>query len=45
MKRIFLLWRSLFVVYPREPHGISERAHQLDVLKRVRRWFDRWLLV
>ena len=31
------------VVYPREPHSISERAHQLDVLKRVRRWFDRWL--
>ena len=31
------------VVYPREPHSISERAHQLDVLKRVRRWYDRWL--
>jgi len=31
------------VVYPREPHSISERAHQLDVLKRVHRWFDRWL--
>ncbi|HET8910468.1 MAG TPA: prolyl oligopeptidase family serine peptidase, partial [Ktedonobacteraceae bacterium] len=34
-----------FVVYPREPHDFSERAHQLDVLERVRRWFDRWLLV
>jgi dipeptidyl aminopeptidase/acylaminoacyl peptidase len=32
-----------FVVYPREPHGISERAHQIDVLKRVRTWYDRWL--
>ncbi len=31
------------VVYPREPHSISERAHQLDVLKRVRGWYDRWL--
>jgi dipeptidyl aminopeptidase/acylaminoacyl peptidase len=32
-----------FVVYPREPHGVAERAHQLDILKRVRRWYDRWL--
>ncbi len=32
-----------FVVYPREPHGIGERAHQLDLLRRVRSWFDRWL--
>ena len=32
-----------FVVYPREPHGIAERAHQLDILKRVRSWCDRWL--
>jgi dipeptidyl aminopeptidase/acylaminoacyl peptidase len=31
------------VVYPREPHGIRERAHQVDVLKRVRSWYDRWL--
>ena len=31
------------VVYPREPHVFIERAHQIDVLKRVRRWFDRWL--
>ncbi|GCE21672.1 S9 family peptidase [Dictyobacter kobayashii] len=30
-------------LYPREPHGISERAHQLDLLYRVRRWYDRWL--
>src|SRR5215472_10167927 len=32
-----------FVVYPREPHSVAERAHQLDILKRVRRWYDRWL--
>jgi dipeptidyl aminopeptidase/acylaminoacyl peptidase len=31
------------VIYPREPHGITERAHQIDVLRRVRTWFDRWL--
>ena len=34
---------SELVVYPREPHGIGERAHQLDVLRRVRAWLDRWL--
>ncbi|MCW5882321.1 MAG: S9 family peptidase, partial [Anaerolineae bacterium] len=34
---------SELVVYPREPHGIGERAHQLDVLHRVRTWVDRWL--
>ena len=32
-----------FVVYPREGHGIQERSHQLDVLRRSRAWFDRWL--
>ncbi|HEX6818510.1 MAG TPA: S9 family peptidase [Ktedonobacterales bacterium] len=31
------------VTYPREPHGIAERAHQIDVLNRVRDWYDRWL--
>ena len=31
------------VVYPREAHDIAERAHQVDLLKRVRAWFDRWL--
>ncbi|CAA9562505.1 MAG: hypothetical protein AVDCRST_MAG88-1615 [uncultured Thermomicrobiales bacterium] len=31
------------VVYPREPHGLRERAHQLDALRRTRAWFDRWL--
>lgn len=32
-----------FVVYPREGHGLHERAHQLDALRRVRAWYDRWL--
>ncbi|MGW4939963.1 S9 family peptidase [Actinoplanes sp. NPDC004185] len=32
-----------YVVYPREGHGIRERGHQLDVLRRTRGWFDRWL--
>jgi dipeptidyl aminopeptidase/acylaminoacyl peptidase len=31
------------VVYPREPHGIGERAHQLDLLKRVLAWYDKHL--
>ncbi len=36
---------SVFVTYPREPHVVSERAHQVDILHRVRRWYDRWLRV
>ena len=31
------------VIYPRENHSITERAHQIDVLERVRSWFTRWL--
>lgn len=31
------------VVYPREPHAIRERAHQIDLLRRVRAWTERWL--
>ena len=31
------------VTYPREPHGIAERRHQEDLMRRVREWFDRWL--
>lgn len=33
-----------YVVYPREPHGIRERNHQLDMLRRVRAWYERWLM-
>jgi len=28
------------VVYPREPHGVNERNHCIDILKRVRRFYD-----
>jgi dipeptidyl aminopeptidase/acylaminoacyl peptidase len=31
------------VIYPRENHVFTERAHQADVLERVRAWFSRWL--
>ncbi|MFQ6112989.1 MAG: alpha/beta fold hydrolase [bacterium] len=32
-----------FVVYPREPHGLRERAHQLDYLQRSLDWFDQYV--
>jgi dipeptidyl aminopeptidase/acylaminoacyl peptidase len=32
-----------FVVYPREGHRFAERNHQLDLLRRTRAWFERWL--
>ena len=35
--------RVELVTYPREPHGIAERRHQEDLMRRVREWFDRWL--
>lgn len=31
------------VVYPREPHALRERNHQIDVLRRSLAWFDRWV--
>jgi dipeptidyl aminopeptidase/acylaminoacyl peptidase len=31
------------VSYPREPHGIRERRHQIDVQRRVLEWFDRYV--
>ena len=31
------------VLYPREGHNFTERAHQIDVLERVRSWFRLWL--
>jgi dipeptidyl aminopeptidase/acylaminoacyl peptidase len=31
------------VVYPRQPHSLGERSHQIDALCRIRSWFDRWL--
>jgi dipeptidyl aminopeptidase/acylaminoacyl peptidase len=32
-----------FVVYPREGHSFRERRHLIDLLDRVRAWFDRRL--
>lgn len=29
------------VIYPREGHGLRERAHQLDFIERTIQWFDR----
>ncbi|PWT92661.1 MAG: hypothetical protein C5B54_03180 [Acidobacteria bacterium] len=31
------------VTYPREHHGFHERLHQIDLLKRVLAWYDRYL--
>ena len=31
------------VIYPREPHGVRERAHQRDILRRVLGWYQQWL--
>ncbi|HUP47097.1 MAG TPA: S9 family peptidase [Thermoanaerobaculia bacterium] len=32
------------VIYPREPHGVRERAHQLDLIERTRSWFRKYLM-
>jgi dipeptidyl aminopeptidase/acylaminoacyl peptidase len=31
------------VTYPREPHGIRERNHVIDLHKRVAGWYQRWI--
>lgn len=31
------------VLYPREPHGLRERAHQLDYMRRILDWMGRHL--
>jgi dipeptidyl aminopeptidase/acylaminoacyl peptidase len=31
------------VSYPREPHGIRERRHQVDLQHRVVEWFERYV--
>ncbi|MFM9106488.1 MAG: S9 family peptidase [Chloroflexota bacterium] len=33
-----------FVRYPREGHGVGERLHQIDLMRRVAGWYRRWLL-
>lgn len=35
---------TTLVTYPREPHGIREREHQIDVQRRVLDWFIRHIL-
>jgi dipeptidyl aminopeptidase/acylaminoacyl peptidase len=32
------------VIYPREPHGLRERAHQVDWNRRILAWYERHLL-
>ncbi len=32
-----------FVVYPREGHGIREEQHQVDLLRRMLGWFERYV--
>lgn len=32
-----------FVRYPREPHGIKERAHQIDLMTRIIAWYGTYL--
>lgn len=32
-----------FVRYPREPHGLKERMHQIDLLKRLLDWYTKYL--
>ncbi|MDG5767743.1 S9 family peptidase [Balneolales bacterium ANBcel1] len=31
------------VMYPRQPHGLVERAHRIDFMERVVDWFDRYV--
>jgi dipeptidyl aminopeptidase/acylaminoacyl peptidase len=31
------------VMYPRQPHGLTERAHQLDFMNRVLDWFEKYV--
>ena len=33
-----------FVRYPREKHSIEERAHQIDLMRRIIEWFNRYLM-
>jgi dipeptidyl aminopeptidase/acylaminoacyl peptidase len=31
------------VLYPRQPHGLVDRAHQIDFAERVLGWFDKYV--
>jgi len=35
--------KTELVIYQRESHGIFEPKHQLDLLRRVLNWFDKFL--
>lgn len=39
----FLGVETEMVVYPREGHLLAERTHQLDVMRRVLRWYEEHL--
>jgi dipeptidyl aminopeptidase/acylaminoacyl peptidase len=32
--------KAELVTYPREPHGLGEEKHQLDMLRRILEWYD-----
>ena len=34
---------SDFVIYPREPHGLQEAKHRVDMQTRMVAWFDKYL--
>lgn len=41
-----LKWKGVpveFVTYPREGHGVAEKAHQYDFMTRVLGWFDKYV--
>ncbi len=41
-----LKWKGVpveFVIYPREGHGVAEKAHQQDFMNRVIAWFEKYL--
>jgi len=45
------LWQALrlkeipteLVIYPREPHGLLERAHRLDYMNRLVNWYNKYV--
>jgi dipeptidyl aminopeptidase/acylaminoacyl peptidase len=41
-----LKWKGVpaeYVVFPREKHGFSERAHQIETTRRLLAWFEQYL--
>lgn len=31
------------ILYPRQPHGLTERAHRIDFMERILEWFGEYL--